>query len=192
MHGLSGIIRSLLPFPLLANFASPAVLCLFAVGLALFCALCSRRSVSGLLRQWIRLFDPDLGSAHALSDGLLLEIAYCCSLESLWSKFEIMLSKLGFSEVSIESKALRKHWRAPEPINSAYPLRVRYRFGFFRVTVFEFVASRAVMDTEHFRNLSLVAAKAWIRAAEFWKPLPGERRPPDIAVPGKGNPVRSG
>jgi hypothetical protein len=166
-----------------AALGKPVFLCICAAGLAAAFSIWSQPSVSGLLRRWVRQFDPDLSYAHALSDSLLLDVAYCASLDALWRKFEIILERLGFAEASLESARLCKQWQAPEAVTSAHSLRAKYRFGFLRVTTVELVASRAVMEAGHFNSVSLVAAKAWVRAADFWKPVPERVRPPDATFP---------
>jgi hypothetical protein len=136
-----------------------------------------------LLRSWLaRLLRHDLGFVFSLSDGLLLEVGRCDSLDRLWLEFQVMVGKLGFAEVYLESKCLQKTWRSLEPVNSAHPLRVRYRFGGFDSTVLEFVASRAVMDPDYFGRVSLLAAKSWVEAARLWRSLPVRKTPPDLDV----------
>jgi hypothetical protein len=120
-----------------------------------------------LQRQLRRFVHPDLAQVRMLGSWLELEAERCKSLDLVWAEFEMLLGKLGFSSVRIESGTEQRQWHSTVVLNSHWPLAARYSVGRREVVVLEFVASRAVMDPDDFEYISRTLAKAWFRAGRY-------------------------
>ena len=104
--------------------------------------------------------------ALTLSRWLELEAERRNSLEDLWSDYNFMLARLGFSKVRFTVAARQKLWAANQggmPGMEQHHWRQKHR----QMTI-ELAAETRAMNRRLFAHLCELAAEAWFKAAQHW------------------------